>query len=472
MDDSAVDRAIISRIVTKYNEDIEIVESKTGLDVMEHIKNNDIMMCILDLRMPGVDGVEILKTMKLDNKAKDIPVIVCTGLMESQVLQQVLKLGAYDYFTKPFTEEAMKYSLPLKVRNAIDFKRRTDEILLLSQTDDLTRLYNRAYFKMILDSIETLNLNFPLAMVMVDINGLKLVNDAYGSSTGDLFLKKTAEIVQGTFPDTAVCARWGGDEFIGLYSLNDYKDLGHLVKTLKHKAMAIQIEGIPINLAIGYAIMNQPSLEAHRIMNNAEDAMIHDKILDSESIRSTMIGTILHTLNVKNPREEEHSRRVSELCEQMGRAMNLKDQEIQDLKVIGLLHDIGKIAIDEKILNKPSGLSDEEYAEIQKHPEIGYRILSASKEMDAYLEVILHHHERMDGRGYPNGLKGDQIPLFSRILTVIDSFDAMTCYRPYRKTKTAVEAVNELKRCAGSQFDEKLVQIFAQKVMGFNTEKA
>jgi len=301
--------------------------------------------------------------------------------------------------------------------------------------------------------------------MMIDINGLKVINDAYGSCAGDQFLRKTAEILKKSVPISSINARWGGDEFVALMPDMTNLEANRMVKKIKIMASKVTYKGLNLNLAIGADTLHNSTENLLKVLKNAEDAMIRDKILDDGSVRSAMIATILNTLNVKNPREEEHSRRVSELCVKMGIALEMNEYEIQDLKVIGLLHDIGKIAIDEKILNKPGALTDDEYAEIKRHPEIGYRILSASKDMDRYLEVILSHHERYDGKGYPNGLIGLQIPMMSRILSIIDSFDAMTCPRPYRATKSIEEAAEELLIWSDKQFDGTLVEVFVSKVV-------
>jgi len=465
IDDSEVDRKIIGKIIQKNISDIEVIESADGIGVMEIVKSESVDMCILDLKMPNVDGIEVLSALKADRDTADVPVIVVTGMIESSVMESVLTLGAYDYFTKPFSDEAMKFSLPLKVRNAVELRKRTMSIITMSQQDDLTGLYNRRFFKNMLENMENEELVYPSTIVMCDINGLKVVNDAYGNCAGDRFLKKTAAILKKNLPDNAICARWGGDEFVAFIEGVDHIEVEKAIKKIVSASKKVNFEGLNLNLALGNDTVSSKSESVMKVLKNAEDAMFRDKILDHGSVRSNMIATILHTLNEKNPREEAHSRRVSELCEKMGIALNMSDHEINDLRIIGLLHDIGKIAIDEHILNKPSRLTDEEYSEIKRHPEIGYRILSTSKEMDRYLDVILSHHERMDGKGYPNNLSGNQIPVMARILSIIDSFDAMTCHRPYRETKSIEDAVDELIKHSDTQFDSELVKVFVHQVI-------
>jgi len=182
-------------------------------------------------------------------------------------------------------------------------------------------------------------------------------------------------------------------------------------------------------------------------------------------MRGNTINTITNTLHEKNPREEKHSQRVSEICLHIGKALGFSEIEICKLKVIGLLHDIGKIAIEEGILNKPEKLTEQERDEIKRHPEIGYRILSSSYDMLEFAECILAHHERWDGAGYPKGLKGEAIPMVARIIAIADSYDAMTSERPYRKALSEKVVLAEIRNNAGTQFDPEIARTFIEKVL-------
>ncbi len=145
--------------------------------------------------------------------------------------------------------------------------------------------------------------------------------------------------------------------------------------------------------------------------------------------------------------------------------MNLSKKETQDLITAGELHDIGKIMVPPSLLNKPDKLTSDEFEVIKRHPGIGYQIIKSVDEYVHLADLVLHHHERWDGSGYPEGLSGKSIPLFSRIIAVADAFEAMTAVRPYQETKTNEEAIKELRRCSGTQFDPKIVEIFINKVL-------
>lgn len=161
-----------------------------------------------------------------------------------------------------------------------------------------------------------------------------------------------------------------------------------------------------------------------------------------------------------------HSHRVSAICRSMGDALGLPDYKIMELKSVGLLHDIGKIALDENLLNKNGKLSDDEWKEIKRHPEIGYRILSTVNDMSEMAEYVLDHHERWDGGGYPRGLKKEEISIQSRIISIADAFDAMTSNRAYGKVLCEEEAIDEIRSCSGTQFDPDLAKVFIEKVLG------
>ena len=201
------------------------------------------------------------------------------------------------------------------------------------------------------------------------------------------------------------------------------------------------------------------------IFKNAEDYMYRHKLYESSSIRNKTIDLIMNTLYEKSKREMLHSKRVSELCEALALRMEFDIYKVNQIKIAGLMHDIGKMGIDENILNKPLKLNDEETKEIKRHPEIGYRILSSSNEFSEIADYVLKHHERWDGNGYPGGFKAAEISIQSRIIAVADAFDAMTSDRPYRKGLSIMDALEELKRCSGKQFDPDIAGIFVNMII-------
>lgn len=218
---------------------------------------------------------------------------------------------------------------------------------------------------------------------------------------------------------------------------------------------------IGINQSISFGVAcKTKSAPIDTILISAEDDMYARKLFETTSHRNETIKAILKTLHEKNPREEAHSKRVSLICTEIGRALGMNIDEQNLLNAISNLHDIGKITIDETILNKPGKLDDHEWEIVKKHPEIGYRILSSSSEYADVAIDILSHHVRYDGKGYPRGIKGEDIPFRARIIAIADAYDAMISVRTYRYSLSHEQAIQELIRYKNTQFDPYLVDVF------------
>ncbi|KRU30374.1 diguanylate cyclase [Clostridium sporogenes] len=349
-------------------------------------------------------------------------------------------------------------------RDIRERKEMENKLEYLSYHDQLTGLYNRRFFENELKRLDVEE-NLPLTIVMADVNGLKLVNDSFGHAAGDELLKKVSEIIKKGCRYNDIIARLGGDEFVILLPKTDIYETEQIVKNINALALKETVSAVNISISFGYGTKKKEEEKIEEILKKAEDYMYKKKLFESPSMRGKTIGAIISTLHEKNKREEEHSHRVSMLCQDMGHALGLTESETEELKTIGLLHDIGKIAIEENILNKSEELTEDEWQEIKRHSEIGYRILNTVNDMLEISEYVLYHHERWDGKGYPKGLKGEEIPLQSRIITIIDAYDAMTSQRSYRSALPEESAIEELKINAGTQFDPDLVRIFIEKVL-------
>lgn len=343
-------------------------------------------------------------------------------------------------------------------------KEKTKELYYLGYRDQLTGLFNRRFFEEELTRLDILE-NLPLTIVMADVNGLKLVNDSFGHAAGDDLLKKVAQVISSGCRSEDIVARLGGDEFVLVLCKTDMNKTDQIIKNINMLAEKEKVGSVDISVSFGYETKNDISEKIQEIFKKAEDHMYKRKIFEGPSMRGKTIKTIIKTLHEKNKREEQHSHRVAILCECMGKAIGFSEIGVNELKNVGLLHDIGKIAIDESVLNKPGKLDKSEWDEMQRHPEIGYRILSTVNEMSEMAEYVLAHHERWDGSGYPKGLKGEEIPLQSRIISIADAYDAMTSERSYHNSLSQESAIAELQKNAGSQFDAELVSVFVEKVL-------
>ncbi len=357
-----------------------------------------------------------------------------------------------------------KKVLHASCRDISDRKQMELKLEYLSYHDQLTGIYNRRFFEEELKRLDVPR-NYPLTIVVADVNGLKLINDSFGHTVGDEIIQKVASAIMKGCRADDIAARLGGDEFVILLPCTSSRETANIIKRIKNISGNERVGTIGISSSFGWASKEDENETIYEIFKKAEDLMYKQKLIESPSMRGRTITAIIKTLNEKNKREEAHSHRVSALCMELGKALGLTYGEVEELKTVGLFHDIGKIAIEEAILNKEGKLTLDEWEEIKRHPEIGYRILSTVNEMAEMAEFVLAHHERWDGKGYPKGLVQEQIPLFSRIIAIADAFDAMTSERTYRRTLSYQEAAEELLKNAGTQFDPELVEIFASKII-------
>lgn len=349
-------------------------------------------------------------------------------------------------------------------------KKREKEILYLSYHDTLTGLYNRAFFDEEKRRLDT-GRQLPISIIMGDVNGLKLVNDAFGHGEGDRLLTEIANILKTSCRQEDIVARVGGDEFCILLPRTRCEDAQAICARIsgacgEYQGAEPKHVAFHPSISLGYATKNSADESIDGVQKNAEDFMYKRKLLEHKSTHSTIISSIKATMNETSHETEAHSERMIRLSRALGREMELSDQQMLDLELLATLHDIGKICIKERILSKPDKLSEDEWAEIRKHPEAGCRITQASMELTRVAQYILCHHERWDGCGYPSGLAAEQIPLLSRVIAVVDAYDAMTQERPYRKAMTQHDAVAEITRYAGRQFDPQIAKTFIERVLG------
>jgi diguanylate cyclase (GGDEF)-like protein/PAS domain S-box-containing protein len=350
------------------------------------------------------------------------------------------------------------------IRDYTEKKIKQKEIEYLSYHDPLTGLYNRRYME---DSIKRLDVsrNIPLTLMVLDVNGLKLTNDAFGHEAGDQLLIKFAAIMRKVCRADDIVGRMGGDEFCILLPHTDEKQAESIKERIKTAASNLKLDPIVLSLAVGHAAKTSPEQAIETVMTEADNLMYKDKIKYGKMMRSQTIEMVLHHINANYEQEQIHTQNVSRYCEAIAKAMGLSKKEVSDIRNAAALHDIGKIMVPPQILNKPGKLTQEELTIIRRHPEIGYQMLKSVDEYVILAEYVLHHHERWDGSGYPEGLRGDNIPLYSRIIAVADAYEAMTAVRPYQKSKTKEEAILELLRCSSIQFDPDIVRVFVEKIL-------
>lgn len=357
---------------------------------------------------------------------------------------------------------AVVMSVAVDVTERIERER---EINYISYHDSLTGLYNRRYYEENLNKLDIPE-NYPLTIAMSDINGLKLINDAFGHSAGDELLISAAKIISDSCRETDLIARIGGDEFIIVMSNTSGKEAEKIIEKINRESKKVTIKSIELSISFGFKTKNKMSEDIQDIYRSAEDLMYRVKLLEIPSMRSGAIETILTTLFEKDSNSEIHSRAVSRISEKIAIAYGMNRQDVAEVKTAGLVHDIGKIIVPISIITKEGKLTTEEYDLIKGHSEIGFRILNSTNDMRNISNIVLSHHERWDGLGYPRGIRTDEIPVQSRIIAVADAFDAMTSERTYREIVTNDQALDEIVNNAGTQFDPKVTKIFEEN---FNT---
>ncbi|MGB9857509.1 MAG: diguanylate cyclase domain-containing protein [Dictyoglomaceae bacterium] len=348
------------------------------------------------------------------------------------------------------------------IQEITEKKRMEDEIKYLSFHDKLTGLYNRAFFEEELIRLNTKR-QLPLSIIMGDLNGLKLVNDTFGHKEGDNLLIAISKVLRKSCRKEDIIARWGGDEFVILLPKTDKFTSQRICERIKRNCEnhnKLNNHPIQLSISLGSATKENENENIEEILKLAEDRMYRNKLIEGKTFRDSVLSSLKNFLWEISFESKSHEERIKELSLRMADFLYLSDIEREELILLSYFHDIGEITIPKEILKKPYELSPEEWNEIKTHPEVGYRIAEASYELAHIAEKILAHHEWWNGSGYPQGLKGEEIPLVSRIFSIVDAYEVIMSGRPYKKAKTKEEAIEEIKRCSGTQFDPKLVDAF------------
>ena len=349
-------------------------------------------------------------------------------------------------------------------RNIEERKKTEREVLFLSYHDQLTGLYNRRFYE---EELNRMNFrsNMPLSLVIADVNGLKLTNDAFGHFAGDDLLKKFTSILNKELRAEDVAARIGGDEFVLLLPQTDSATVEVLVARIKERIRRSKSDYAILSVSFGWAVKETAEEEFAALFIQAEDNMYHTKLVESSDMKNETIVLAMRKLFRKNAAEQLHSERVGKLCRELGKVMDLSENDLWELELLGRMHDIGKIGIQEEILNKLKNLNETEWLEIKRHPEVGYQILRSADEYVHIAESVLSHHERADGKGYPRSLKLEEIPLPARILAVAEAYDMMIHGYLNKDPLQEADAVKELIDHSGTQFDGEIVKIFIKNVL-------
>jgi len=329
----------------------------------------------------------------------------------------------------------------------------------LSFHDPLTGLKNRSYFDSIIKKLDTEQF-LPFSIVMGDVNNLKLANDIFGHREGDNLLIEMANIIASSVKISDVAIRWGGDEFIILMPNSSKVEAEALCKKIKLKCKKAEKHMMPISISLGYCEKSEASEQISDVIKEADKMLYTSKMSEGKIAKTKIVQALREKLANTSIETFDHQERVEKLSVLLSKRLQLSKTDMDDVRSLSNLHSIGKIGIPSRLLMKEGKLTDEEKSIVNTHSEIGYRIAQATPEISRISALILAYNEWWDGSGYPLSLKGNNIPLLSRIVSIVDIYDTLTHHKIYGHVMSNNEALEEIAKYAGTRYDPKLVKEF------------
>ncbi|HHT9124573.1 MAG TPA: diguanylate cyclase [Candidatus Brocadiia bacterium] len=511
IEDDEIMRRLLLDTLHQNGYSIETVAN--AKDALEKLNQESFNVVLTDIKMPDdTSALELLKVIKAAHP--DTPVIVMTGFGCTESAVASIKAGAYDYITKPIDlDELMvviergleKHELGFQTKQLLEKNKRLESLVV---RDSLTGLYNHKHLH------EMLKIEFgrarryhdPLSCMMIDIDHFKVVNDTYGHQFGDFVLTSLAKVFQGMIRDVDIVARYGGEEFFFILpktSLEGARALGEKIREAIHcHNFCNTVYSAIITVSSGISSVSDRDINSKDdLIQHADKALYEaksrgrnrvccwdevrlpvwevtveeiDRINDfrhkffqiAKDAKYAFLEAVKNLVKLVEAKDctVNHSTKVSLYGVALAKKLRIPDEEIECIENAALLHDIGKIGVPQNILLKKGKLTEGEYNLIKKHCTVGTSIVSKAPFFEREVPLILYHQERYDGTGYPNGLKGLGIPLGARILAIADAYDAMTTDRTYRKKYSKEDAINELKKLCGVQFDPEMIEPFLKLV--------
>lgn len=365
-----------------------------------------------------------------------------------------------DYRLKPQIIRNKTKGAVIIFMDITDRKEAEERIKYLSYHDPVTGLYNQTFMYEELKRLDV-ERNLPFSVIVGDVNGLKLTNDIFGHEEGDILLKKISQAIAKSCRADDIIARVGGDEFTILLPNTSNEDVVSLIERIHDEVEQVEYQSIKGSISLGKATKIKIEDDFKEILKEAEQEMYQNKSLNQKDNNIDQLQKIIQTLHVRSDREKIHSANVSDICVKIATNLKLSSEEIRRVKDAGYYHDIGKVVLDDEILNKIGDLDEEETTEMKRHTIVGYRILGLFDGTVDIAKGALDHHEHWDGSGYPKGLKGDEISLLGRIVAVAEAYDFRR--NPHSNVKLSkVGTTMEIKDNASIKFDPEIVDAFLQ----------
>jgi diguanylate cyclase (GGDEF)-like protein/PAS domain S-box-containing protein len=455
-------------------------EAPLGIGIFD---TNTGMVYQLNKKFGEIVGRSVQELLTLDWKAYSHPDEIQENLDKHALLKEK-KINSFSmnkrYFKPdgstvwvnmtvvPFKAETIKDMHICMIEDITEGKRWEQEITYLSYHDILTGLYNRTFFE---EEQKRFNLSrkLPISVIMGDVNGLKLINDSFGHSEGDVLLKEMAKILKSCCRGEDIIARVGGDEFVILLSQTDAKGAEELCKRI-HKACKNYEKNnmrktFYLSISLGHATKVQDDQTIEELLREAESMLYKKKNPERKKVRNAIIQAVKNELIMKCFESKSHFDRLLTLTEQLGENLSFSPNRLKELQLLGELHDIGKLTLRTTIQTGDiSKLSQDEIVEYKRHTETGYRIALAVPEIKNIAEEILYHHEHWNGTGYPKGLKGEEIPLLSRVICVIDAYDEFIKRVKAKGEKAFISPRDYIIANSGTLFDPKIAKVFAAMI--------
>lgn len=448
--------------------DFELVEADDGTEALKLFQDRSFDMVISDVMMPVMGGMDLLHAIRDINPATSV--IMITAHPATELIVSAMKQGAVDFLKKPFDIDDLLFKVNLYLSDSDGDDCERSEIRSVNYRKDQLSLQSYIY-----DAVETTEGNHDeifhkiaeLALQIVD--GESCIIALYDEGSREFYPKVSlnnnisGRKIAEPFVAELFCQTVDSRDALLINSLDDSRIAPSLICVplmIRNNVLGV----LSIRKRRNSGVFNQNDL--HHVSSIAKRASLNleNKIL-YESLYSNLMDTfksLIAAIQVRDHYTEEHSSRVCDLAIKLAREYGSTPQEIESLRIAALLHDIGKISIPDSILLKKGPLLPGEFAVIKSHPQIGNEILSSITLLEKERDIVRHHHERWDGKGYPGGLKTEDIPLPARILAIADSFDAMTSDRPYRKGMSVDAAAEELLKYRDIQFDKHLVDVFVK----------